>query len=46
MAIRELLKKVDLHKKYYGNFIKNKCDTTDEFSKLTHEDLKNFGIEK
>lgn len=33
MAIREALKKAgDLHLKYYGNFVRNKCDTIEEFA--------------
>jgi hypothetical protein len=48
MAIREYLKKAggDMHIKYYGNFVKKKCDTVEEFSQLNAANLRVLGIEE
>lgn len=48
MAIREVLKRAggELHKKYYGNFVRNKCDTIEEFSQLNEQSLRNLEIEE
>lgn len=39
LALRDVLRQINLHTKYYGNFIKNGVDTIDEFITLDKEHL-------
>ena len=46
LALRDLLRQINLHTKYYGNFIKNGVDTIDEFIALDKEHLAELKIEE
>ena len=46
LALRDMLRQVNLHTKYYGNFIKNGVDTIDEFIALDKQHLEELKIEK